>query len=74
MKINPALFGLSLALAIVIGSVITRKNETRSDNRSNVLRMEIVIVKDYKRVYLEHIEKCDTLHIECFKLRKERKK
>lgn len=50
MKINPALFGLSLALAIVLGSVITTKNETTNDDKLNVLRMEIVILKDYKRM------------------------
>lgn len=74
MKINPALFGLSLALAIVLGSVITTKNKATNDDKLNVLRMEIVILKDYKRMYLEHIERCDTLHIECFKLRNECKK
>lgn len=59
------MFGCT-TLGFIMGIGCTEAKYKGMDDKYNILRMENVILKDYKKMYLNHLEMCDTLHKSCY--------
>lgn len=66
MSIKSGLIGITIG--IFLGSLT---NLIKSDKEKiQQLQLKILLLEDYKRAFLDHVEMCDTLHLKCFKIGK----
>ena len=61
-------YAVFTTVGIFVGLGIGAKLFDQSD-RIQQLQIENAFLKDYKRCYFNHLEKCDTMHIKCFKIK-----
>lgn len=64
MSIKSGIIGI--VIGIFLGSLTNLINSDKE--KIQQLQLKIMLLQDYKRAYLDHVEMCDTLHQKCFKI------
>ena len=57
-----------LTIGVMAGVTIWLDNNESKSNQIKELQIRCHFLEGYKDAYMNHIDKCDTLHVKCFKL------